>query len=232
MKKVSVIIPTFNERENIVPLVRAVHGELRDVPHEILVVDDQSPDGTAQVVMDLKDPGVRVFVRDHDRGYARSIREGIERSTGDLLIVMDSDFNHDPQCIPDMVRRLADYDCVSGSRFLSGGKMTPAWRGVASGIFNAFVRRMTGGKITDNLFGLFGLRRTALQGLPFDEIFQGFGDYGMRLLYYLQKNNARILEFPSVCGKRLAGRGNRNYFRTLIRYIQTVCALAGAGRIQ
>ena len=231
MKKISVILPVFNERENIVPLVRAIQGALRDLPYEILVVDDQSPDGTAQVVKDLQDPQVRVIVRSLDPGYAKSIRCGIENSTGELLIIMDSDFNHDPSCIPDMVQKLSEYDCVSGSRFLAGGRMTPAWRGVASWLFNAFVCGVTGGRMTDNLFGFFGIRREALEGCSYDDIFYGFGDYGIRLLFYLQKNKAKIFEFPAVCGKRLAGHGNRRLFQTFCRYGKATWALAGKGRI-
>lgn len=231
MKKVSLVVPTFNERDNIVPLVRAIGDALRGIPHEVLVVDDQSNDGTAQAVSGLNDPGVRVLVRTEGRGFARSIRHGIEQAQGDLLIIMDSDFNHDPRCIPDMVAMLSSHDCVSGSRFLKGGRMAPAWRGVASRIFNAFVCWTTGSRMTDNLFGFFGLRREALAGCSFDDIFLGFGDYGMRLLFYLQKNKADILEFPAACGRRLSGRGSRRYFQAFRQYAGTALALAGRGRL-
>ena len=231
MKKISVVVPTFNERKNIVPLIRAIREALHDLSYEILVVDDQSPDGTAQAVRDLKDPEVRVIVRSSDPGFAKSIRCGIENATGDFLILMDSDFNHDPDCIPLMVQKLSEYDCVSGSRFLQGGRMTPAWRGVASRLFNAFVCGMTGGKMTDNLFGFLGLRREALERCPFEDLFFGFGDYGIRLLFYLQKNKAKLFEFPAVCGKRLTGHGNRRFFQTFCRYVKATCVLAGKGRI-
>ena len=224
-------MPAFNERESIAPLVRAIQAALQELPYEILVVDDQSPDGTAQAVKDLKDPRVHAIVRSTEPGYAKSIRCGIENAAGELLIIMDSDFNHDPNCIPLMVQKLAEFDCVSGSRFLAGGRMIPAWRGVASRLFNAFVRGMTGGKMTDNLFGFFGLRREVLQHCSFDEIFSGFGDYGMRLLFMLQKHKARIFEFPAICGKRLAGHGNRCLFQTFRLYVRAVGALAGQGRI-
>lgn len=232
MEKISIILPTLNERENIVPLIRAIRRELANIPHEVLVVDDQSPDGTAQAVMDLKDPAVRVLVRTEDHGYAKSLLHGIENSKGDLLILMDSDFNHDPGCLPYMVKKLAEYDCVSGSRFLKGGSMTPAWRGIFSRAFNRFIRQMTGGKMTDHLFGFFGLRREALARCPSGDIFFGFGDYGMRLLFYLQKDRARIHEFPSLCGERPAGRGNRHFLKTFCRYFKETWALAGKGRLK
>ena len=231
MKKISVIMPAFNERGNIAPLVRAIQTALQELPYEILVVDDQSPDGTAQAVWDLRDPRVRAIVRSADPGYAKSIRCGIENAAGELLIIMDSDFNHDPRSIPLMVQKLSEFDCVSGSRFLAGGRMTPAWRGGASRLFNAFVRGMTGGKMTDNLFGFFGLRREVLERCSFDEIFSGFGDYGIRLLFSLQRHKARIFEFPAICGKRLAGHGNRRLFQTFCHYTRAVGALAGQGRI-
>lgn len=231
MSQVSVIMPTLNERGNIVPLVRAIRHELRGLAHEVLVVDDHSSDGTAQAVLDLQDPHVRVLIRTEDQGFAKSIRQGIEQAKGDLLIIMDSDFNHDPRYLPEMVARLAVYDCVSGSRFLKGGRMVPAWRGIASRLFNAFVCMMTGGTMTDHLFGFFGVRREALAGCSFDDIFSGFGDYGIRLLCCLQQHRAKILEFPAVCGARLSGRGNQRYVRTLGQYVKTTFALARRGRV-
>jgi dolichol-phosphate mannosyltransferase len=232
MQNISVILPTFNERENIVSLIPEIHNELRDFPHEILVVDDHSPDGTAQAIMDMRDPAVRVIIRAEARGYAESIRCGIKQARGDILVIMDSDFNHHPRYIPYMVQMLSGYDCVSASRFMNGGGMVPAWRGIASRIFNIFVRQMTGGRMTDNLYDFFGIRREVLARCPYDDIFFGFGDYGMRLLFYLQQNKAKIFEFPAFCGRRLAGRGNRRYVRTFCRYIKETLALAGKGRIQ
>lgn len=232
MERVSVILPTWNEREHILPLIEAVHKELRDSPYEILVVDDQSIDGTAQAAAQARDPAVRVLVRSEDHGYAKSIRHGIEQASGDILIIMDSDFNHDPACIPQMLGLLSGHDGVSASRFLKGGKMTPVWRGVCSGIFNLFIRGVTGGRMTDNLYGFFALRRRVLAGCPFDDIFFGFGDYGMRLLFCLQKNHAKILEFPAVCASRPVPRRNRRLVRIFCRYFVETLKLAGKGRIQ
>jgi len=226
-----VILPTFNERENIISLIPAIHSKLRDFSHEILVVDDQSSDGTAQAVTDLQDPGVRVIVRTEDHGYAKSIRCGIEQAAGDILILMDSDFNHDPRYLPVMAQTLSGCDCVSGSRFLKGGGMAPAWRGFLSRIFNLFIRLVTGGKMSDSLFGFFAIKRGSLKRCPLDEIFFGFGDYGIRLLFYLQKKRAGIVEFPAICGRRLAGRGNRRFFQTFCQYTAATLALAGKGRI-
>jgi dolichol-phosphate mannosyltransferase len=93
-------LPTFNEKDNIVPLIEELRSRFRAAGHryEILVIDDQSPDGTGSAVAAAfaDDPGVRVTVRRKNPGLAYSIREGIERSTGAIVLVMDSDFNHKP----------------------------------------------------------------------------------------------------------------------------------------
>src|SRR5262245_21534514 len=116
----SVILPTYNERENIVDLVQAIHAALkrenggRSWRYEVLVVADNRPDGTADAVrrsfclgennqIEDKQCAVRLVVRTQDRGLAKSIREGLTRAVGQTLVVMDTDFNHDPAMIPQMV---------------------------------------------------------------------------------------------------------------------------------
>src|SRR4051812_30470814 len=97
--KVSIVLPTYNESGNIVSLVEAIKANIPDgYSAEILVVDDDSPDGTFHLVSHrfAEDPSVIAIRRTSQRGFARSIRAGIERSTGDQILVMDADFTHDP----------------------------------------------------------------------------------------------------------------------------------------
>ena len=119
----SIVVPTYNEAANIVGLV----AQLLDAPdaREVLVVDDNSPDGTARLVQEsfANDARVRLIVRTRDRGLAKSVRAGIEASRGDFVAVMDSDFNHDPEIIHTMRDLLAHFDLVVGSRFVAGGGM-------------------------------------------------------------------------------------------------------------
>lgn len=231
MEKISVILPVYNERQNILPLIGSIKRELSGSEHEIVIVDDDSTDGSATALVERKDPSVRVIRQRSRIGYAASIRCGIRQAQGGTLVIMDSDFNHDPGDIRRMLDLLPGQDCVSASRFLKGGRMVPSWRGVCSRVFNIFIRRATGSRLTDNLFGFFAIRRTALAACPLDDIFFGFGDCGMRLLFYLQKNGARILECPAVCGPRRAGAGRRHYWRTFLGYFKATLALAGKGRI-
>lgn len=215
---VSVILPCYNEKENILPLIEAVHDELHFVPHEIIIVDDNSPDGTFSLVQKKNLPFVRAILREAKPSLAKSIRTGIEESKGNLLIVMDSDFNHRPQYLPMMMKNMEFYDCVSGSRFIYGGKMDQKWRHYCSLFFNIWIRWLTRKCITDNLYGYFAINRPVLAKLDFDKIFWGYGDYCIRLMFYLQQSEARILEFPAVNGKRLAGKGNRDLIKAFFQY--------------
>jgi dolichol-phosphate mannosyltransferase len=228
---ISVILPTRNERDNVVPLIECIHQEIRDYSHEIVVVDDESTDGTCGALLSLNDARLKVFLRREEHSLAGAIRHGIEHSMGEILIVMDSDFDHNPRFLPSLIRPLHDnFDCVSASRFLKPCFGDGHPRKTASRIFNVFIRRMTGIKLTDSLYGFFAVKRGILEQCPYDSIFFGHGDYGMRLYYYLQKNKARILELPALPGKRRSGRGNRHLVRTFYRYFVAVAQLAGTVR--
>ncbi len=222
---VSVVLPAYNERRNVLALIQEIHEVLRNVSHEILIVDDDSSDGTLSAVEGLSDPCVKVFVRREDKGLAKAIRHGIERAHGETLVVMDSDFNHPPQYIPLMLDALRTHDCVSGSRFLSGGGMLSPWHLFFTRWFNVFVRWVIRGRILDNSYGFYGIRKEAVGVLDFDKIFWGHGDYCIRLMYYLQKRGVSILEIPIVNGLRRYGRPNRQYIRNFCRYFGEVLKL-------
>lgn len=231
--QISVILPTFNESGNIVPLIEAVRSQLSGHALEVLVVDDNSPDGTADVVRSRfhDDPGVRVVVRDTDPSLARSIRRGLEEAKGENVVVMDTDFNHNPAYLPQMVAGLAHYDCVMGSRFLYGGLMNSRPRHLLSWLFNVFVRLVTHGQITDNLYGLFAAKRAVLERYEYSRIFFGFGEYFIRLLYFMQRDGVRILQFPAVNGDRRSGEGNSSFLRTFRQYFAATLRFAAKERL-
>jgi dolichol-phosphate mannosyltransferase len=230
-KLVSIVVPTYNEGGNIVPLVGAIHAALRDYEHEILVVDDNSPDGTYNIVADLGYDFLRPILRTENRGFANSIRCGLENAKGSILIVMDSDFNHQPKYLPFMVDALDYYDCVLASRFVYSGSMGHRTRHLLSWTFNIFVRIVTGGMVTDTLYGYFSVRKESLAILDFNKIFWGYGDYCIRLMYYLQRQKAKILQFPAINGKRLKGEGNSNFFKVFFQYFTEVMKLVWRERI-
>lgn len=220
---VSVIVPTFNEKDNILVLIDKIHQELSDMKHQIIVVDDNSPDGTYRIVCEKKYDFVKPILRMSDPGLAKSIRTGLEAADGNVFVVMDSDFNHQPHYLPRMIKNLEFYDCVVASRFVYGGLMDSRWRHILSWIFNIFVRLVTGKLITDSLYGFFAIRRSVIKKLDYDKIFWGYGDYCIRLMYYLQETEPEILQIPVVNGRRLKGQGNGRFLKVFVQYtIETI----------
>jgi len=223
---ISVITPTYNEKENICVLIKEIHSALKEYPHEIVVVDDNSPDGTFGVIKDLEDERVKVILRRKDKGLGYSIRCGLEQARGDIFVIMDSDFNHNPRYLVPMVQSVGQYDCVLASRFVRGGRMTPFVRHVLSSWFNQLIRLLTGMTVSDSLYGYFAVKREIIEQCPYDQVFWGYGDYCIRLMYYLQRADVRILEFPALHGKRRAGRGNRRLVQVFCQYLYEVFKLA------
>jgi dolichol-phosphate mannosyltransferase len=229
---ITVILPTYNEKGNVIPLIGEIHKNLNSYNHEIVVVDDNSPDDTFKEVQDLNFPFVRPILRTENRGLANSIRCGLENAHGDICVVMDSDFNHKPEYLPFMVDSLKYYDFVSASRFLYGGSMDSRIRHILSWLFNIFVRLTTGGKINDNLYGYFAVKKEIIEKLDYDKVFWGYGDYYIRLLYFLQKNRANILQFPAVNGRRLSGVGQSKFIGVFWQYFRETIKLALKGRMR
>jgi len=219
--KASVILPTYNEAGNIVELVEEIlHHFPADVEAEIIVVDDDSPDRTYDVAKNAFDgnPNVRFILRTEDRGFAKSIREGIEQATGELVIVMDTDFTHDPVEIPRMLHIARVYDIVSGSRFCAGGNMQDRKHYLASLGYNWLLRALLHTQIQDNLGGYFIMKREKILSLPLDQIFYGYGEYFFRLLYFAQRCGLKIIEIPAVYHLRADGASKSNFLRMFFSY--------------
>ncbi len=217
---VSVILPAYNEAQNIVPLIHALKRHLR-VSHEILVMDDNSPDGTARAASDAfaNDPTIKVHVRTADRGLARSIRDGILRSTGTKVIVMDTDFNHDPGLVGRFVELSASYDMVIGSRFCAGGGMENVWRYYCSLIFSlCLVRPLLRTSVRDTLCGYYLIDGDTLRALPLEQICYGYGDYFFRLLWHAESAGCRLHEIPVYYRLRPTGQSKSNLVALLLSY--------------
>ncbi|MFA4955714.1 MAG: glycosyltransferase [Candidatus Methanoperedens sp.] len=229
VKKVSVILPTYNEKGNIVELINEIFKHLStiEIEKEIVVVDDNSPDGTGNIVQltFAKDKDVKICIRNKDRGLATAIRYGIENSTGDVIVVMDTDFNHDPKMLPQMVKFLEYHDVIGGSRFTMGGGMEPTYRYLGSYFFNLGIRIILNTQIQDNLSGFFSIRREKLLLLDFDKIFFGYGDYFFRLLYYAKKETFSMLEIPVVYQLRKSGESKTNLTKVLYKYMVALMKL-------
>jgi dolichol-phosphate mannosyltransferase len=225
--KTSVILPTYNEKDSIIQLIteikRVLTSEYTDF--EIVVVDDNSPDGTYRLVTShfANDPAVVPLLRTNEKGLATAILHGILQSKGDKVVVMDTDFNHPPELIPLMVKITDYFDIASGSRYVIGGGMeTSRFRYLGSKLFNKFIHYTLGVRTTDNLSGYFAFKKDILDGVDLKSIFYGYGDYFIRFLYVMQKNKRFILELPVVYKDRQGGLSKTNLKNELINYTRTV----------
>lgn len=229
--KLSIILPTYNEAGNIVPLIHALMRQIPDgMAFEIIVVDDNSPDGTCQAVREAFDsPAVIPILRTEDRGLASAIRAGIERSTGSQLVVMDTDFTHNPDLVPTMLHLGDVYDVVVGSRFCPGGGMPDVPHYLASMTYNWMLRIVLRTQIQDSLSGFFTIRRSTLSALPWDSIFFGYGDYFFRLLFFAQRSGASIIEMPVVYDTRRKGSSKSVFWRLLFSYSAAMLRLRWSG---
>jgi len=220
-RSVSIILPTYNESGNIARLVRAV---AENIPpgwdYQILVVDDNSPDDTLGCVKRAfgDDPRVVPILRTEDRGFAKSIRTGIEYASCERILVMDSDLTHDPAEIPRLIHVGDVYDFVSGSRFCAGGRMADTAHYLLSMGYNWFLRLLIRTQVQDNLGGFFTARRKMLLSLPLNEIFFGYGDYYFRLLHFVQKSGFSIVEVPAAYLLRSEGNSKSNWTRMFVNY--------------
>ena len=220
-RSVSVVLPTYNEAGNILLLIKAIRASVpSDWTYEILVMDDSSPDGTHKLVQQAfaGDPSVRAILRTKDRGFANSIRDGIEQARLERVIVMDSDLTHDPAEIPALLHVGSIYDIVSASRFCAGGRMAATSHYLISMLYNWLLRLVIRTQVQDNLGGYFTARRSALLELPGDEIFYGYGDYYFRLLHFAQRAGMSIVEIPARYLARGAGTSKSNWLRMIRTY--------------
>jgi len=225
MEKISVVLPTYNEKGNIADLLREIIRNLEEIAsYEIIVVDDNSPDGTADEVRRAfgEDGNIRLCVRENDRGLATAVRKGIELSTGSVVLVMDTDFNHNPRYLPQFLNLIQFYTVVVGSRFLYGGGMYSRWRYYASLAYNSFIRFILGIPISDKLSGFFAIKREALQDLDFDYIFHGYGDFFIRFLMSVVNLEMSIIEIPVFYDERAAGESKTQFAKECVRYAASV----------
>jgi dolichol-phosphate mannosyltransferase len=162
---ISIIVPTYQEAENLPLLVRAVEESLagRNESYEIVFVDDDSRDGSEEICEELgKTRPVRMLIRTGQRGLAAAVIHGIEATSSDIIVVMDADLSHPASAIPEMVERLksGQSDFVLGSRYVEGGSIHDNWspfRRLNSIVPSLLARPLC--PLKDPMSGFFALRR-------------------------------------------------------------------------
>jgi dolichol-phosphate mannosyltransferase len=206
----TVVIATYNERDNLGALVSAV---LEHPGYRVVVVDDDSPDGTGTLADELAAmTGNRVSVihRTGARGLGRSLVAGLRRaleSDADLIFQMDADFSHDPKYLPDMAGAAADADLVLGSRYLHGVSVVnwPLHRIILSSVANRYIRAVTGLEVSDCTTGFRCWRRDALARLPLEGLISDGYAFLIEQLHLARRIGCRIREIPIIFVERREG---------------------------
>jgi dolichol-phosphate mannosyltransferase len=205
-----VIVPTYNERLNLPALVEGVlaHQGVR-----LLVVDDQSPDGTGQLADELasKHAGrLTVMHRTGRKGLGRSYIDGIKKAITervDIICQMDADLSHDPKHLPDLIAASGRADIVIGSRYIPGGAIVnwPAQRRLLSRFANLYIRGVTRLSARDCTSGYRCWKREALASLPLDRFFSDGYSFLVEMLFVASRRGYRIVEVPITFVERREG---------------------------
>ncbi len=206
----AVVVATYNERENLPGLVAAI---LQNDGYRVIVVDDNSPDGTGAVAdgLAVEFAGrVSVIHRTGARGLGRSLVDGLKRALSDgadLIVQMDADFSHDPKYLPAMTAAAGESDLVLGSRYLKGVSVVnwPLHRIVLSSFANGYVRAVTGLEQKDCTTGFRCWRRDALARLPLDRLISDGYAFLVEQLHLAVKAGCRVQEIPIIFVERREG---------------------------
>ncbi|MCL2219237.1 MAG: polyprenol monophosphomannose synthase [Chitinispirillia bacterium] len=208
--KILIVVPTYNERENITLLIPEINKSLPGA--HILVVDDSSPDGTSAAVKELSasTPGVHVLDRAAKEGLGRAyiagFRWALERDY-EYIFEMDADFSHNPGYLPDFIEAARENDLVIGSRYICGVNVVnwPMSRLLLSYFANKFARIVTGLRIKDCTGGYKCFRRAVLESLNLDVIASSGYSFQIELNYFAWKKGFKIKEIPIVFTDRERG---------------------------
>jgi len=214
MRQLTVVIPTYNEAENI-PLLAAELWNLPLAELKILIVDDNSPDGTGRIADALaeRNPGrLSVIHRPGKLGLGRAYIAGFRRALADgaeAVAQMDADFSHSPAYLPTFLELLKGCDAVFGSRYVPGGRLDERWgagRVLLSWFGNFYARTILGLRVRDATGGFRLWRRETLEGMPLDRIRSNGYVFQVEMAYVAQKLGYSIQETPIYFEDRRVGQ--------------------------
>lgn len=222
---VSIIVPTFRENANITPLVQGIEEAIKGVRGgaEMVIVDDNSRDGTEETVARLGKNWVRLIIRREERGLASAVLEGFRQARGDILLVMDADLSHPPSAIPALVEAIRNgADMSIGSRYVPGGSIDGDWsfmRRLNSSAATLLARPLTNAK--DPMSGFFALHRdTFARGRDLRAM-----GYKIGLEVLVKCGCSDVREVPIRFSDRRAGESKLS-LRIQLEYVRQVVRLA------
>ncbi len=215
---IAVIVPTYNEAENLPKMVSALFGLPLDL--EVLIVDDASPDGTGQIAEDLATihaGRMRVIHRTGKLGLATAYLQAFQtlfRTDVDAIVHMDCDFSHDPAALVEMAKRLENCDVVFGSRYVTGGSTDIHWsrfRKALSAWGNFYARTILGLPIRDVTGGFRMWRREALQSLPLERVKSSGYVFTVEMAYLADCLGKKVCETPIYFADRRLGKSKMSF---------------------
>lgn len=230
--RLTVVVPTFNERGNVERMFAGIDRALTGIPYEVIFVDDDSPDGTADAARQLgeRDPRVRCIRRVGRRGLAGACIEGMLAAQAPLVAVIDGDLQHDANVLRTMFERIADADLVVASRYVDGGSADGLnrRRGAMSRTGATAARRFLGIQTSDPMSGCFLIRRARVERLA-----PALSPNGFKILLDIMtasKDPLRVVEVPMTFTARDEGKSKLDS-RTVLDFITLLVAKMSGGAI-
>ncbi len=223
--RLSIVIPTYNEKDNLQTLLSRIFSvfDKNDIKGEVIIVDDSSPDGTGALAEKLREKykRLRVIHRKEKLGLSSAVLDGFKASKGDVLGVMDADLSHPPEIIPKMFEEIKnDADFVIGSRYVKGGKIVgwSFYRKAVSKVATFLARPIT--KIKDPMSGFFLIKKVCLEGIKFNP--KGFK---ICLELVAKAKYDKIIELPIKFTNRKEGKSKANireYYNYLVHILSSL----------
>ena len=217
-KKVSVILPTYNEKGNVKEIITQVYKHVGGDLHEVIVVDDNSSDGTQDIIKTLQEEfkSLKLVVRKNESGLPSAIWTGIKESKGNIVVWLDCDLSHPPEYIPKMLSYIGEYDIVCASRYVEQGKDARSFiRILASKAVNQLARYVLGLKIKDLTSGFYAVKKEVFSKVNLMQT--GFAEYCIRFTYDALRNGFKIKEIGYTSPDRKEGisKTQKNFSRFL-----------------
>lgn len=215
--KAVIIVPTYNETENIELLIEKIFSLIPQI--SILVVDDNSSDGTDNLVKESQNKfsQLALLQRFTDKGFGKSYIDGFKKVIGDaecrIIIMIDADFSHDPKEIPQMIAKLTEYDVIIGSRYIDGGKIENwSWRRrLLSRFANFYVKTILGVPISDMTTGFMCFNKLILKNIDLDSIKSEGYAFLVELKYKMFNADFKFLEHPITFTERREGQSKMSF---------------------
>ena len=212
---VAIVIPTYNEKETLPSLIEKIFDKIRPLVEElhVVIVDDSSPDGTADIARNLGDKFQKISViqRPKKMGLGAAYKDGfthvLQKLESNLVVQMDADHSHDPSELANMIEKIVDYDFIIASRHVTGSSIT-GWgfsRKVTHSIAGAIAKVSANIDIEDCTSGFRMFKRSALEKIEFDKIEADGFAFQIEVLYQLKQKGFRGLEVPTTFVNRTKG---------------------------